>query len=105
MSEAYLNLGMLLTGPEPAAAVPQLLKAVELLPAQSRPRILLGIAQERTGDLPGAADSFEGAVRLDPRDTEAALHLAKLYLNLKRPADAEKRFRGVLELQPNSSTA
>jgi len=103
MSEAYLNLGMLLTGLEPAAAVPQLRKAVELLPGQSRPRILLGIAQERAGDLPGAADSFEGAVRLDPRDTEAALHLAKLYLNLKRPADAEREFRDILEVQPNST--
>jgi tetratricopeptide (TPR) repeat protein len=105
MSEAYLNLGILLTGQDAAAAVAPLRKAVELLPAQSRPRILLGVAQERSGDFPGAADSFEGAVRLDPRDAEAALHLAKLYLNLKRPADAEKRFRGVLELQPNSSTA
>jgi protein O-GlcNAc transferase len=103
MSEAYLNLGMLLTGPEPAAAVPPLRKAVELLPAQSRPRILLGIAQERASDLTGAADSFEGAVRLDPRDTEAAVHLAKLYLGLKRPADAEKEFRGILEVQPNSA--
>jgi Tfp pilus assembly protein PilF len=105
MSEAYLNLGMLLTGPDPAAAVPPLRKAVELLSAQSRPRILLGIAQERSGDLPGAADSFEGAVHLDPRDTEGALHLAHLYLNLKRPADAEKQFRGLLEVQPTSAAA
>jgi Flp pilus assembly protein TadD len=105
MTEAYLNLGMLLTGPEPAAAVAPLRKVVELLPSQSRPRILLGVAQERSGDLPGAADSFEGAVHLDPRDTEAALHLAKLYLVLKRPADAEAKFRGVLEVQPTSTAA
>jgi tetratricopeptide (TPR) repeat protein len=105
MSEAYLNLGMLMTGQDPAAAVGPLRKAVELLPAQSRPRILLGVAQERSGDYPGAAESFEGAVGLDPRDTEAGLHLARLYLNLKRPADAEKRFRGVLEVQPTSAPA
>src|SRR5262249_18611265 len=41
MSEAYLNLGLLLTEKEPAAAVAPLRKAVELLPAQSRPRLLL----------------------------------------------------------------
>src|ERR1700675_5003013 len=105
MAEAQLSLGILLLEKDPAASVAPLRKAVELLPAQSRPRILLGIAQERARDFPGAADSFEGAVRLDPRDTEAALHLAKLYLNLKRPADAEKKFRGVLELQPNSTAA
>jgi tetratricopeptide (TPR) repeat protein len=105
MSEAYLNLGILMTGQDPAAAVAPLRKVVELLPAQSRPRILLGVAQERSGDYPGAAESFEGAVRLDSRDTEAGLHLARLYLNLKRPADAEKKFRGVLEVQPTSAPA
>ena len=39
-------------------------KAVEMLPSQSRPRILLGVAQERSGDFTGAANSFEGAVNL-----------------------------------------
>jgi tetratricopeptide (TPR) repeat protein len=105
MSEAYLNLGILLSQSEPAAAVAPLRKAVELLPAQSRPRILLGMAEERSGDVPAAAGSFEGAVRLDPRDTEAALHLAKLYLNLKRPADAESKFRGILAVEPTSPAA
>lgn len=105
MSEAYLNLGILLSGREPAAAVAALRKAVELLPGQSRPRILLGMAQERSGDLAGAADSLEGAVRLDPRDAEAVLHLASLYLNLKRPADAEQKFRDALAVQPNSAPA
>jgi Tfp pilus assembly protein PilF len=105
MPEAYLNLGILLTAQDPAAAVAPLRKAVELLPAQSRPRILLGIAQERTGDFSGAADSLEAAVHLDPRDAEAALHLAQLDLNLKRPAAAEKNFRAILEAQPNSTAA
>jgi tetratricopeptide (TPR) repeat protein len=105
MSEAYLNLGLLLAGKDPAAAVPQLRRAVELLPAQSRPRILLGVAQERAGDLVGAADSFDGAVHLDPRDTDAGLHLASLYLRLSRPGDAEPKFRAVLDAKPDSVQA
>jgi tetratricopeptide (TPR) repeat protein len=105
MTEAYLNLGILLTDPSPADAVAPLKKAVELLPSQSRPRILLGVVQERTGDFAGAANSFEGAVNLDPRDTEATLHLARLYLKLKRPAEAESKFRSLLNLDPNSSVA
>jgi Tfp pilus assembly protein PilF len=105
MSEAYLNLGLLLSEHEPAAAIAPLRKVVELLPAQSRPRILLGSAQERSGDLSGAADSFEGAVHLDPRDIDATLHLAILYFNLKRPADAEPKFRAVLEAKPDSVEA
>src|ERR1700719_2914366 len=51
MSEAYLNLGILLLDKqEYAAAVTLLSKAVELLPAQSRPRSLLAVAQDRSGD-------------------------------------------------------
>ena len=105
MSEAYLNLGLLLTEKDPVAAVQAFRQAVELLPAQSRPRLLLGVAQERSGDWPAAANSFEGAVHLDPRDTDATMHLARLYLQLKRPADAESKFRAVLEAKPDSLEA
>jgi Tfp pilus assembly protein PilF len=105
MSEAYLNLGILLTEPAAADAVAPLKKAVELLPSQSRPRILLAVAQERSNDFAGAANSFEGAVNLDPRGMEATLHLARLYLKLKRPADAESKFRNILTTDPNSAVA
>jgi Flp pilus assembly protein TadD len=100
LSEAYLDLGILLLDKEPRAAIAPLTKAVELRPAESRPRFLLGVAEERSGDLAKAFDSFEGAVRLDPRDFETVAHLGSLYLQLKRPADAEAKFRGALELQP-----
>lgn len=100
MSAAYLNLGILLLESEPSAAVQPLQKAVDLLPAQSRPRILLGMAQERSGDFARAADSFEGAARLDPKDLDAVVHLGDLDLKLKRPAGAEREFRAALEIQP-----
>jgi superkiller protein 3 len=105
MAEAYLNLGILLIEHDPTGAVPNLRKAVDLLTLQSRPRYLLGIAQERAGDFAGAADSLEGAYRLDPHNAEPILHLANLYLRLKRFSDAEAKFRSVLEAQPNSAAA
>lgn len=105
MSEAYLNLGTLLLDKEPAAALAPLGKAVELLPSQSRPRFLLGVAEERAGDLNKAAESFEGALRLDPSDAETLRHLAGLYLQLKRPAEAEPKFRRALEIQRNEPHA
>lgn len=105
MSEAYLNLGTLLLDVDPAAACTSLSKAVELLPAQSRPRFLLGVAEERSGDLTKATDSFEGAVRLDPGDADTLVHLADLYLQLKRSADAESKFRRVLEIRSDEPQA
>lgn len=105
MSAAYLNLGLLLVEKDPAAAVAPLKKAVELLPSESRPRFLLGVAQERSQDYAGAAESLEGASKLDPRDTDTLEHLGTLYLGLKRPAEAEPKFSAVLDSKPNDAVA
>ena len=105
MSEAQLDLGILLLDSDPAAAVAPLSKAVDLLPTETRPRFLLGAAQERAGDENSAARSFESGLALDPKDLDTTLHLAQLYLNQKRPADAEKKFRSALDLQPNLPAA
>jgi protein O-GlcNAc transferase len=105
MAEAQLNLGILLLDREPAAAVAPLTAAVRILPAQSRPRFLLGVAQERSGDLPAAAESFEAASRLAPGDAEILVHLGNIYLQTARPVDAEAKFRSVLGIQANNSPA
>ena len=105
MSEAYLDLGLLLLDKDPASSVAPLTKAAELLPAQSRPHFLLGVAQERSGDLASAAKAFENAIVLDPQDADALLHLADTYLALNRPAEAEMKFRGAIERQPQEPRA
>jgi Flp pilus assembly protein TadD len=105
MPEAQLNLGILLLETDATAAVTPLSKTVELLPAQSRPRYLLGLAQERSGDLRGAAASFEGATRLDPRDAGALIELGRIYAKTNRAADAESKFRAALSMQPKAPEA
>ncbi|HEY1481137.1 MAG TPA: tetratricopeptide repeat protein, partial [Candidatus Acidoferrum sp.] len=105
MAEAQLNLGILLLESQPAAAIPPLRKAVELLPSQSRPRYLLGLAYESTGDLTAAGDAFEGATRLDPKDADALTHLGIILYRNKRPVEAEAKFRDVLQVQPQSPAA
>ena len=106
MPEAYLNLGILLLDKqEYAAAVAPLNEAVELLPAQSRPRSLLAVAQERSGDQEGAARSFEGVLHLDPNDAAANQYLGELDLRRGKPAEAETRFRHVLEIRPDAPDA
>jgi protein O-GlcNAc transferase len=105
MAEAHLNLGLLLIDERPADAVAPLRKAVELLPEQSRPRFLLGVALERTGEKAAAVESFEGALGLDPRDFETLVHLGNAYLDSKRAAEAEKEYRSALEIQPTYAPA
>lgn len=105
LPEAPLNLGMLLLSSDPAAAVAPLKKAVELLPAQSRPRVLLGVAEEKSGDLAGAAEAFDAAARLDTKDAEVRVELGNVYLKLKKPGAAETAFRQAVELEPKNAQA
>jgi Flp pilus assembly protein TadD len=105
MSEAYVDLGILLLDKDPAASVAPLSKAAALLPAQSRPQFLLGVALERSGNISSAASSFENASLLDPRDFDTLLHLGDVYLALNRGANAETKFRGALEIQPQEPRA
>jgi protein O-GlcNAc transferase len=105
MAEAHLNLGILLLQSDPAAAVAPLSQAVNLLPSQSRPRFLLGLAQEQSGDFSGAATSFDGAVHLDPKSLDALSHLAQVLLKTGHPEQAEQKFRLALQLDPKSASA
>ena len=106
MSEAYLNLGMmLLDKQEDAAAIAPLRKAVELLPAQSRPRYLLAVAQDRSGDRAGAAESFKALLHLDPNDITAIDYLGWGALRKGKPEEAEAKFRRALEVQPDGPEA
>ena len=106
MPEAYLNLGILLLDKqEYAAAVAPLSKAVELLPAQSHPRSLLAIAQDRSGDKKGAGQSFESVLHLDPNDFAANQYLGDLDLRSGKPGEAERRFRHALEIRPDTPEA
>ena len=105
MSEAYLNLGMLLLDKQEDAAIAPLRKAVELLPAQSRPRYLLAVALDRSGDRAGAAESFEALIHLDPNDITALDYLGWAALRRGKPDEAEARFRRALEVQPKELEA
>ncbi len=105
MSEAYLDLGILLLDKDPAASVAPLTKAAELLPAQSRPHFLLGVALERSGNPSAAATAFENAVALDPTDLDTLLHLGDTYIALNRPAHAEQKFRNAIERKPQEPRA
>ncbi|MDP9147474.1 MAG: tetratricopeptide repeat protein [Acidobacteriota bacterium] len=105
MTEAYLNLGILLIDKDGQAATNYLRKAVEMLPEQSRPRYLLGVAQERTGNLAGAEESLEGAYRLDPHSVETTVRLANINMRLNRFSEAEAKYHDVLQAQPNNAAA
>jgi superkiller protein 3 len=106
MAEAYLNLGTLLLNDQKYMdAIPPLRKAVDLLPAQSHPRYLLAVAQDRSGDEAAATASFEALLHLDPNDFSATNYLGWAALRKHNPGEAETKFRRALEIQPNNTKA
>jgi len=102
---AQLNLGLILVERDPAAAVEPLRQAAELLPDQSRPRLLLGLALERSGNLTGAIEQYQAAESLDAKDYEVHFALGRALLLTGRPAEAEARFREALALHSDSAPA
>lgn len=105
MSAAHLNLGLLLLNRDAHAAIEPLRRATELLPAESRPRFLLGLALERSGKLSEAVETYQGAESLSPRDFELQFAFGRALLRLDRPVDAEKKFRAALDLKSDSAPA
>jgi Flp pilus assembly protein TadD len=63
------------------------------------------VAQERSKDYGGAAESFEGANKLDPLDLEIMEHLGTLDMALERSPAAEAQFRAVLQAKPDDPVA
>jgi Flp pilus assembly protein TadD len=98
--EAYLNLGTLLVESAPKEALAPLRKAVELRPAENRPRYLLAVALDRSGDDTGAATEFQQILSLEPNDVIALNYLGWYFLRHDKPSEAEAKFRQALQLEP-----
>jgi Flp pilus assembly protein TadD len=103
--EAWLNLGTLLLSSDPTKAVEPLQKALDLQPAQTRPRYLLAVAFDRSGNETAAAQEFQKLLRLDPNDLPSVLYMGNYELRHDNPAAAESRFRHALEIKPGDQAA
>jgi len=105
LAQGHLNLGLILLETDPAAAVPPLKKAAELLANEARPHFLLGLAMERSGQLEKAIAPYRMAASLDAADYESRFALGRTLLALERHTEAEAQFRAALERQPDSAPA
>jgi len=103
--EAWLNLGTLLLSSDPTKAVEPLQKALDLQPAQTRPRYLLAVAFDRSGNETAAAEEFQKLLRLDPNDLPSVLYMGNYELRHHNPAAAESRYRHALEIKPGDQAA
>ena len=105
LAAAHLNLGLTLLERDPGAAVEPLRQAADLLPDQSHPRFLLGLALEQNGNLAGAIERYQLAQDLSPKDFEVRFALGRVLLRADRAAEAENQFREALALRADSAPA
>jgi Flp pilus assembly protein TadD len=105
LAAAHLNLGLELLEHDPAVAIEPFRHAADLLPDQSRPQYLLGLAFERAGNLNAAIEAYQAAERLDDKDYEIHFGLGRALLRAQRAAEAEAEFRAAVGLRVNSAPA
>ena len=105
MAEAQLNLGLTLLETDPRAAAAPLRRAVELMPNQARPEFLLGWALERSGQTADAITEYRAAEKLDGKNFDIHLSLARELLASNQPVDAQVEFQAALGIKPDTSAA
>ena len=95
---AHLNLGIVLLGSDPAAALESFRRAATLAPDQARPHYLAGEALERGGKLPDAITEYNAGLAVAPRDQALKFALAKALLSAGHAPEAESQFREAIAL-------
>src|ERR1700722_18564705 len=105
LAAAYLNLGLTLLDTDPGAAVQPLQKAVEFSPEEAQPRLLLGMALERSGKLPPAIEQYQIAEKLDSQNFDIRVALGRALLKTDNPSAAELEFRTGLTIRSDSPSA
>ncbi len=79
-------------------------RAIALDPADPLPRLGLGLARIRAGDLDGGRREIEIAAALDPGNSLVRSYLGKAYYEEKRDAIAVEEFGRAKTLDPNDPT-
>jgi len=105
MSEAFLNLGLSELASDPAAAVAPLQRAVELMPSEAQPKIILASALARSGKLDDAIRQYQAANELDGRNYALHLGLAEALSAKGRLSDSENEFRAAIALDGSDPAA
>lgn len=90
---------------DPQKQLAMLHRAVEVAPADARPRLTLAQVLRERNDYQGALAQARKAVDLDPNDEDALNELGVLLGRHKQLAEAVKCFESALRINPESTSA
>ena len=89
----------------PAAAKPALAALERLEPGKPPTLVLRGMLAWANGDMAACATAFEKAESIAPDDPITLTYLGRLYLRQRHWKNAERMFKRVLDLDPDSAEA
>ncbi len=89
----------------PEAAKPALAALERLEPGQPPTLVLRGMLAWANNDMAACATAFEEAEGIAPNDTITLTYLGRLYLRQRHWSNAERMFKRVLDLDPDSAEA
>ena len=100
LAAAELNLGE-----DPAEAVAHLEEALDRVPQHLDSAMTLAVEKLRTNDIAGAEQVLLKCAAAAPTSPEHAVVLARFYLVIQKPQEAERQFRRALDLAPANGPA
>jgi tetratricopeptide (TPR) repeat protein len=86
-------------------AIPELDRAKQLLPNESRIYMLAGAMDRRSARFPEAEANFKRAVELDPRNFVVAMEAGSTLAGMRRYAEAKRLHEQALSILPNDPFA
>ncbi len=90
---------------DPADAVANLEEALDRVPLHLSSAMTLAVVKLRANDLAGAEQVMIKCAAAAPKSPEHAVVLARFYLLVQKPQEAERQYRGALDLAPTNGPA
>lgn len=90
---------------DPSEAVEHLEEALERVPQHLSSATTLAMTKLRNNDMAGAEEVLLKSTAAAPRSPEHAVALARFYLLVQKPAEAERQFQRALEIDPSYGPA
>jgi tetratricopeptide (TPR) repeat protein len=103
LAPAFLNLGLTELSSDPASAVAPFTRAVELMPDQERPKLLLATALAHSGKTDQAIAQFQAAEKINNQDVQVHIGLGDALLNANRLPEAEQEYRAAIAIEPSDA--
>jgi predicted Zn-dependent protease len=104
MERALFTAGNVLSGIDPAAAIPMLEKVVQIDPRWGAPHQILGNTLLKLDELEGAAHALRRAIELDPKDVHAFNSLGVVLARQDCLEEARTACLAALSLRPMFET-